>query len=231
LEQPFVIGLLLLGLSPGAPFIPKLVQLAKGDVPFAVALMTVLMIGTVFDLPLVLPRIITRVQVNAWQVEKTLLLLVLLPLLAGLVAHAKLPSLPGWLPRALGRLSNLSGLLVIVLIVSLNFNSVLSLFGTGAVFGGFLFAALCLITGWLLGFPLPDPATRRALGLATGSRNVAAALIVGAQNFKDPKVNVMVITTAVIGLILLIPAAIVLRRRVRAQFRPTPSVSSGHHTF
>src|SRR5262245_15716648 len=46
LDQPFAIGLLLLGLAPGAPFIPKVVQLARGNLAFATGLMVILMAGT-----------------------------------------------------------------------------------------------------------------------------------------------------------------------------------------
>ena len=59
----------------------------------------------------------------------------------------------------------------------------------------------------------PDRATPHSLGLATGSRNVAAALLVGALNFKDPRVNVMVIVTALVGLVILLPTASALGRR------------------
>jgi BASS family bile acid:Na+ symporter len=211
LQQPFAIGLLLLGLAPGAPFIPKVVQLARGNLPFAVGLMVLLMVGTVFDLPLVLPRIIAGVAVSAWAIEKSLLLLMLLPLFLALLVHAQLQSLPGWLCPALRGLSNLSGLLVLVLIVALNFRSVLSVFGTGAILAGMLFVVLSALTGWL--FAGSDPGTRCALGLGTGLRNVAAALLVGGQNFQDPKVNVMVIVTALVGLVILLPAASWLARR------------------
>jgi BASS family bile acid:Na+ symporter len=76
------------------------------------------------------------------------------------------------------------------------------------------FVVLSALTGWLLGGP--DRATRDALGFGTGLRNVAAALLVGAENFKDPKVNVMVIVTALVGVAILLPAAHVLGRRAQA---------------
>ena len=36
-------------------------------------------------------------------------------------------------------------------------------------------------------------------------RNIAAALVVGSQNFSDPKVVVMVVVVALVSLIVLIP--------------------------
>jgi BASS family bile acid:Na+ symporter len=216
LEQPFATGLLLLALAPGAPFIPKVVQLARGNLAFAVCLMVLLMVGTVFDLPLVLPRVIAGVAVRAWEIEKSLLLLMLLPLFVGLMINRQFRSLPGWVRPGLGLVSNVSGLVVLSLMLTLHFKSVLSVFGTGAIFAGVLFVVVSALTGLLLGGP--DRATRHLLGLATGLRNVAAALLVGAQNFKDPRVNVMVIVTALVGLVILLPTAGALGRRMPRQF-------------
>ncbi|MEV6137712.1 nuclear transport factor 2 family protein, partial [Nocardia sp. NPDC051990] len=61
LDEPFGVGLLLLGAAAGAPFLPKLAQIAKGDLAFAVALMVVLMVITVGYLPLVLPLLLPGV--------------------------------------------------------------------------------------------------------------------------------------------------------------------------
>src|SRR5258705_6013345 len=47
LEEPFGIGLLLLGAAAGAPFLPKLAQLAQGDLAFSVGLMVLLMVITI----------------------------------------------------------------------------------------------------------------------------------------------------------------------------------------
>ena len=41
-----------------------------------------------------------------------------------------------------------------------------------------------------------DRETRSVLGLGTAQRNIAAALVVGAQNFEEPQVVVMVIVVA-----------------------------------
>ena len=47
LDQGLAIGLIVAGTAAGAPFLPKLVQLAKGNTAFSVGLMTVLMVVTV----------------------------------------------------------------------------------------------------------------------------------------------------------------------------------------
>ena len=51
------------------------------------------------------------------------------------------------------------------------------------------------------------------LALGTAQRNIAAALVVGEQNFSDPRVVVMVIVVADVGLLILLPLARVLAKR------------------
>jgi bile acid:Na+ symporter, BASS family len=55
LDEPFAIGLLLLGCAAGAPFLPKLTELAKGNLALAVGAMVLLMAVTVVYLPLSYP--------------------------------------------------------------------------------------------------------------------------------------------------------------------------------
>src|SRR5215831_11812179 len=214
LEEPFAVGLLLLALAPGAPFIPKVVQIARGNLAFATGLMVLLMVGTAIDLPLLLPQMLAGVKIDAWQIEQSLVLLMLLPLFVGLAVHAKFRSLPAWLRSSLGFIANVSGFVVLVLIVVLNLQSVLKLFGTGAIFAGLVFVVLSAFVGSLFGGS--DRAIRHALGLGTGLRNVGAALLIGEKNFNDPRVNVMVIVTAVVGLLILVPVAGAWGRRAKA---------------
>ena len=67
--------------------------------------------------------------------------------------------------------------------------NVLSLYGTRGVLASILFIAAGSGIGWLLGGPQPD--TRGVMALGTAQRNIAAALVVGGQNFSDPNVIVM----------------------------------------
>src|SRR5947207_3409022 len=106
LDQPLGIALLLLGAAAGAPFLPKLAGIAKGNLAFAVGLMVLLMVLTVAYMPLVLPLLLEGV-----------------------------------------------------------------------------------------------------LALGTAQRNIAAALLVGGKDFEDPKVLVMIVVVAVVGLLILMPLA------------------------
>lgn len=203
LEEPFGIGLLLLGCAAGAPFLPKLAELAKGNLAFAVGAMVLLMVVTVGYLPIVLPLLLPGVTVDPWEIARSLLLLMLLPLAIGLALKARYGDLAARLKPVLDWISNVSLVLLICLITAANIDKVLQVFGTRAILAGLLFIALGLGIGWLLGGPSAD--TKRVVALGTGQRNIAAALVVASQSFNDAKVVVMVIVVAIVGLIVLMP--------------------------
>jgi BASS family bile acid:Na+ symporter len=212
LDEPFAIGLLVLGCAAGAPFLPKLAELAKGNLAFAVGAMVLLMVGTVAYLPIVLPLLLPGITVNAWEIARSLLLLMLLPLAMGLALKARYGELAARVKPVLDWISNVSLILLVCLITAANIDKVLQVFGTRAILAGLLFIVLGLGTGWLLGGS--GAGTKRVMALGTGQRNIAAALVV-ASSFSDPKVVVMVIVVAIVGLILLMPLS-----RVLASFEP-----------
>ena len=74
--------------------------------------------------------------------------------------------------------------------------------------------ALVGTAGYALGGPAPS--TRSVLGLGTGQRNVAAALVVATQNFADPGVVVMLLVSTFAGLVVLLVAARQFARRSEA---------------
>ena len=210
LDEPLGVGLLLLGVAAGAPFLPKLAQIAKGNLAFAVALMVLLMVITVGYLPLVLPILLPGVSVNPVKIARSLVLLMLLPLAGALAVNAKLPAAAARAKPLFDRLSSLGLVLVVLLLVVVNFNDVLSLFGTRAILAGLLFIALGYVVGWALGGPGSD--TRPVLGLGTAQRNIAAGLVVGSQSFSDPRVVVMVVVVAMVSLLILLPLSRLLAR-------------------
>jgi bile acid:Na+ symporter, BASS family len=211
LDEAFGVGLLLLGSAAGAPFLPKLAELAKGNLAFAVGAMVLLMVVTVGYLPIVLPMLLPGVTVDPWNIARSLVLLMLLPLGAGLFLKARYGELASRVKPMLDWISNISLILLVLLITAANIDKVLQVFGTRGILAGVLFIALGFGVGWLLGGP--DADTRRVMALGTGQRNIAAALVVASQSFSDPKVVVMVIVVAIVGLIILMPLSRALANR------------------
>jgi bile acid:Na+ symporter, BASS family len=215
LDQPLGVALLLLGTAAGAPFLPKLVGVAKGDLAFSVGLMVLLMVLTVGYMPLVLPLLLEGVSVDPLKIAKSLLLLMLLPLAVGLAIKARLEAIAKRARPVLDRISSLSLVVLIVLLLATNIRNVVSLFGTRGILASILFLVVGFGIGWLLGGPGSD--TRSVMALGTSQRNIAAALVVGGQNFTDPNVLVMVVVVAIVGLLILMPLSRVVAKRSEQQ--------------
>ncbi len=215
LDEPLGIALLLLGTAAGAPFLPKLAGLAKSDLAFAVGLMVLLMVLTVGYMPLVLPLLLEGVSVDPTKIALSLVLLMLLPLGAGLLVKARFGHVADRIRTPLNRISSLSLVLLIVLLLVTNIRNVFSLLGTRGILASILFILVGVAIGWLLGGPAFG--TKGVLALGTAQRNIAAALVVGGKNFDDPYVLVMVVVVAVVGLLILMPLARVLGSRGAVQ--------------
>jgi BASS family bile acid:Na+ symporter len=202
LDEPFEVGLLLLGCSAGSPFLPRLTEIAEGNLVFAVGIMALLMVVTVGYLPIVLPLLVRGVTVDPWQIARSLVLLMLSPLAAGLALKAFYQGLAARVKPTLGRISNVSLVLLAFLITAANIHKVLEVFGTFAILAGLLLIALGIGIGWLLGGRRVD--NKRVMALCTGQRNTAAGMVVATRSFDDPRVLVMVIVFAIVGLTLLL---------------------------
>src|SRR5215472_6498715 len=210
LDQPLGIALILLGTASGAPFLPLLARISKGSLAFSVGLMVLLMVVTVGYMPVVLPLMLKGVSVDPMKIGRSLVFLMMLPLAIGLLVKARLSGLASKVQPSLGRVSILSLALLIALLLITNVKNVLSLYGTRGVLASILFIAAGSGTGWVLGGPQSD--TRGVMALGTAQRNIAAALVVGGQNFRDPRVIVMVVVVAIVGLLMLMPFAKYLAR-------------------
>jgi BASS family bile acid:Na+ symporter len=214
LDEPLGIALLLLGAAAGAPFLPKLAGIAKSNLAFAVGLMVLLMVLTVGYMPLVLPLLLEGVAVDPTKIARSLVLLMLLPLGAGLFVKARFCRVADRIRAPLNRTSSLSLVVLIVLLFVTKIQNVIALFGTRGILASILFLLSGVGIGWVLGGPTFG--TKGVLALGTSQRNIAAALLVGGKNFDDPNVLVMVVVVAVVGLLILMPLARVLGARSTA---------------
>ena len=89
LDEPLGVGLLLLGAAAGAPFLPLLAQMAKGNLAFAVGLMVLELVVTVGYLPIALPLMIPGVAVSPVRIAGSLFLVMLLPLGIAMAVRAR----------------------------------------------------------------------------------------------------------------------------------------------
>jgi BASS family bile acid:Na+ symporter len=210
LDEPIRIGLILLATAAGAPFLPKLAEVAKGSTAFSVGLMVLLMVVTIIYLPLVLPLLLGGVEVNPWDIAKSLIVMMLIPLAIGLFINARYEETAAKIQPTFGQASNIALLALTVLGLVLNFKEMIGLVGSLGILAGIIFIVVSVVIGYLLGGS--DGEIKSVMGLGTGQRNISAALVVAAQNF-DTNVITYLMVIAVIGLVVLMPLAGELGKR------------------
>jgi predicted Na+-dependent transporter len=205
LTESLAIGLVVLACSAGAPFLPKYVQVARGDLAFAVGLMTLLMVVTIVFMPIALPLLLSGVQVAPFAIARSLVLEMLIPLAIGLFVKARYEDVAAALRPVMAQTSTVALGIVIALVPVLGLNLLLGAIGSGAVLAALLLIAGSFALGYLLGGP--GRGSQVVLGLGTAQRNVAAALVVAASNFADSNVLVMIIIGSTLMLLVLLVTA------------------------
>jgi predicted Na+-dependent transporter len=213
LNESISTGLILLSTAAGAPFLPKLVGMAKGNTAFSVGLMVMLMVVTIIYLPLVLPLLLSGVEVSAWDIAQSLIFMMLIPLAIGLFVKARYEDAAAKIQPTFGQASNIAIIALLVLGLVLNFKEMIALVGTWGLLAGIIFLVIALVAGYFMGGS--DPGVRSGMGLGTAQRNISAALVVAAQNF-DSNVITYLMVFSVIGFAILMPAAGELGKRMQA---------------
>jgi BASS family bile acid:Na+ symporter len=207
------IGIVLYALGAGTETGPKLVQVAKGNAGFAVALLALLALITVVFLPSVISLVAPDVHVERATLLLKLLATVALPLGVGVMLRS-------WRGGGVQRLSVVMHRAALTLlavfirqVVAVNYTAILEV-EAGAMIGGLLFFVLAVSTGYLAGGPRPE--NRRALALMSCIRNAPVGMAIASQVFAhDPGVLVMVTMMAVMTAVLGLFATFALNRIAR----------------
>ncbi|WP_341532058.1 bile acid:sodium symporter (plasmid) [Nostoc sp. UHCC 0302] len=197
-------GLLIMAVASGPPALPKLAQIVKGNIAFSVGLMILLMLGTIFYMPMVLPLVVQGVQINSWDIAKPLLMMMVIPLVIGLSIKNQFAAIVPTIQPILSKLSNAGLLLGLAVRLIIHTTDIIGLLQTGAIFVCAVFIVFSFSVGYLLGGPSID--TQRVLGVGTAQRNFAAALLVGTSNFDDPSVVSIIMVTSILMMIVVLIA-------------------------
>jgi len=196
------IGFYILALAAGAPFLPKLTQFAKGNIAYAVGLMTMLMVVSIMVLPLVLPLIVEGVKINPWDVAKPLIFLMLTPLGIALFIKQRYPDFADHAAKLLNSVTTISLFALLFLFFAQFWEQIIDTFGTGTIGFAIFFIAIALVIGYFLGGK--DQGTKRVSALGTAQRNIAAGILTATVNFQDrPMVGVTVLVVSLVGLVML----------------------------
>lgn len=175
LEEPYAIGLILMGMTPCAPFLPAIVNKAKGDLGFTAAIMLLTAAGTVAFMPFAVPLMVKGLTVSAWTIAKPLLLVVLLPLAVGMaILHAS-PALASRIQPFVKKTTGLATIAMGALCLIVYGKDLLGARGSLAVASQVIFFLIVTPLTYWCGFGLlPDQKIVLSTGMVT--RNIGAAL-------------------------------------------------------
>ena len=218
LEPPYAAGLLVFGLSAGAPFLIALTRESRDDISLAATVMTVLIIGTVVLMPLILPRLLEGVSVDVWAIIRGLALQMILPMVLGMAIRQHLVPLAALIQPWVAKISSLAlyGLLATMIV------GYLPQMVDPELWKALATGLVVILVGLFIGYMMGDGHNhlKRVGALATAQRNTAAAMIVASSNFDDPRVVVVVTLVNTAGLVVLMGAAKLMARD--AEFLLTP---------
>lgn len=210
MEGAAATAVILIGCCAGAPFLPKLAQLARGDAALAVGAMVLLMVVTVGYAPIVVPLAIEGATVEAWDVASSLIVFMLVPLGIGLLVRARYPDLADAWVGPSGQISSVGLVLGIVASLLLTWREILGAVGSWIFIGTAIILAAGLLTGYLAGLGRPS-GDRTITALASAQRNISAAIVVAASLGGDVLVLTLV-GALVIPIVLIVLAGEVGKR-------------------
>lgn len=175
LDTHYALGLMLLGLTPGAPFLPAVAKRAGGNDSAIPAMLLIAALGTLLVLPLAVPLLSTDLFVDPVRLAGPLLLFIVVPLALGMLVLAGAPLTAATLRRPVRLAAFLAVMVALVLCITVYGRGFLDAIGSGAILAQAVFLIAATAASYLFS-PGLDPGWRTILVLGTGTRNVGAAL-------------------------------------------------------
>jgi bile acid:Na+ symporter, BASS family len=183
-DKQVKMAIIVLAMCGGAPFVPWIVSLAKGNLGYSVAATTMLLVATLVVLPLTVPplerALNTGAKISVWHVAWPLLVFMLVPFAIGVLIRARYPSLMMAIAPWLGPLSITFLTVHICLFIGYSWSQFLSIAG----YGQMAFTLMFPLGGMLIGFLLSPPYLLNPTPAADPHRGskIVSAVAVAQQN-------------------------------------------------
>lgn len=191
MAEPYAVGLMLTSLAPAAPFLPMMVRRAGGELSYTAAFMLIAALGTVLMMPLGVPVIVPGLSVEAWAVARPLLVLLVVPMGAGIALRAVHRPTAEKVLRVVRPLASIATIALLLAIAIRYGEGFAGAVGSYAIAGQLVYGIGLVAGGYLLAFGLP-PARRSVVSLGACTRNLGAALAPLLVADPDPRTTVMV---------------------------------------
>jgi predicted Na+-dependent transporter len=216
----YVPGLVLATIGAGSAASLKAVQLAKrADLPLAVSVVVVLQLVNIVAVPLWAGQVVTGASISAWDIVKSLALLVLLPLVVGLFARARYADHAKAWQAEMVRVSNLALVVALATGIAGNWSTIVSMFGSWVIVTAIVIVIVAGLLGLLLGLLLGGRSTetRTTTGMVSVFRFASLGLIIiGAQLHGNPVYLGPALTFALVDFILPLVLAVEIGHRAGA---------------
>lgn len=197
----------------------------------------VLMIGTVFLMPLLLPLLLEGVTLDSWAIASGLLLQMILPIALGMLLLTFAGSFTAVVQPWIARISNIALYAMLVATLLGNLSALGDLRMWGAILTGVFALMIAFFVGHNTGIGQDTDSQIGALG--TAQRNTAAAVIVAQSNFADPLVLLTTVLLNTIMMFILLFIATLMAKDIRMallepleadppQRNPTNQTSGSH---
>jgi BASS family bile acid:Na+ symporter len=152
MSSTYVPGLALATLGMGSAGALKAAQLTKrADLALGVSVVVVLQLLNTIAVPVWAGQIVSGATLSAWDIVKSLLAMVLAPLVVGLVIKARHPDhATDWQP-ALVRVANRALVIALATGIAANWATIVSMFSSWVIFTVVVIIAVALAAGLLVG--------------------------------------------------------------------------------
>jgi len=191
-------GLLILGVSPAAPYGPPFTVMARGNLALATALMVILAASSAIVAPLLLhlllpllPGANLAIRIEPVRLTGILFMVQLLPLCLGLAVVQWKPALSARLQKPATFVSKILNMIMITAIALLQFRVILQT-AMNDVLLMLLLVPAGILAGWLLGWP--GRKNRVTASIITGMRNMSLAMGIAATSFPGSPVLSTILT-------------------------------------
>jgi BASS family bile acid:Na+ symporter len=218
----YAVGLLIVGAAAAGPLGLKTAELARGDLPLAVALIVMLELVNIVALPIwatiLLPTSFALPLAEIW---RTLLIAILVPLVIGSAIFRT-----SWAPtvaRLAPQVSTIGLAVVVAVVLARDWSTVLGALGSGVVIVSIATILAALVLGWWLSGS--DPASRRTAALVSSVRASAIALAVTSVAFGPASAATSAVVVFALCSLVIVPCAALVMRHAPAasSVRRTPS--------
>ena len=199
-----VIGLLIMGAVPGAPMALPFVTAAKGDIPYAVGLMTIMallcIVLTPVILALCLPPSEEGLELETLQIIKTLLSVQLIPIALGMAINRASSKWSRALLLAVPKIGQVGLIISMALILAVQGRVIIEL-GVLPNLAAALSIVICLLLGELLMIGETSD-KRRSLAIAAAIRNIALGLLIVNSNYPGTPAVAIVVVFGVLSMVI-----------------------------